>query len=187
MLKITNNKESFIIENERLKKFENYYKYVNQNKNICVELLFLYEETNKSDKTVSIQKRLQCVGESLGDILKEYKILENDGNKIVLSCDDYIEIKRLVENLNKKDEYREDVYVESYSQIMAYECYLNYLVEELNSVSINDIFQYVCSGCLSSKEKEKYRKSIIQNTEKILKEKYDVDLGKIFMEVKESE
>ena len=48
MLKITNNKESFIIENERLKKFENYYKYVNQNKNICVELLFLYEEKNKN-------------------------------------------------------------------------------------------------------------------------------------------
>ena len=36
-------------------------------------------------------------------------------------------------------------------------------------------------------QKKKYRKSIIQNTEKILKEKYDVDLGKIFMEVKESE
>ena len=187
MIKITNNKENFIIKNEKLKKFKKYYKYVNENKNICVELLFLYEKQNETNKIVSIQKRLQCVGETLGDLLKEYKILDNDGNKILLSYDDYKEIKRLVENLNKEDIYREDVYVEAYSQIMAYECYLNYLVEELDVVSINDIFQYVCSCCLPTKEKELYRNRIIQNTRKILKEKYGTNLEKIFEVVKEND
>ena len=187
MIKITNNKENFIIKNEKLKKFKKYYKYVNENKNICVEFLFLYEKQNETNKIVSIQKRLQCVGETLGDLLKEYKILDNDCNKILLSYDDYKEIKRLVENLNKEDIYREDVYVEAYSQIMAYECYLNYLVEELDVVSINDIFQYVCSCCLPTKEKESYRNRIIQNTKKILKEKYGTNLEKIFEGVKEND
>lgn len=67
---------------------------------------------------------------------------------------------------------------------MAYECYLNYLVEELDRVSINDIFQYACSCCLTTKEKELYKNRIIQNTKKILKEKYGNDLGKIFEGVK---
>ena len=69
MLKITNNKENFIIKNEKLKKFKKYYKYINENNNICVELLFLYEKQNETNKIVSIQKRLQCVGETLGDLL----------------------------------------------------------------------------------------------------------------------
>ena len=50
MLKIANKKENFIIKNEKLKKFKKYYKYINENKNICVELLFLYEKQNETKK-----------------------------------------------------------------------------------------------------------------------------------------
>ena len=57
-------------------------------------------------------------------------------------------------------------------------------MEELDGVSINEIFQYACSCCLTIKEKELYRNRIIQNTKKILKEKYGTDLEKIFEGVK---
>lgn len=186
MIEISNGEESFFIENERLKKYKKYSKYVNKNKHISVELVIFYDKTFRKNKIISIQKRLCCSDEPVGDLIKDFKILECNSNKITLSSNDYKELKKLVENLNVEDIYREDVYVKAYSEIMAYECYLNYLVEELDSVSINDIFQYVGSCCLSTKEKELYRNSIIQNTKKILKEKYGTDLEKIFEGVKEN-
>lgn len=141
---------------------------------------FFYDKTFRKNKIISIQKRLSCSGEPVGDLIKDFKILECNSNKITLPSNDYKELKKLVENLNIEDIYREDVYVKAYSEIMAYECYLNYLVEELDGVSINDIFQYACSCCLPTKEKELYRNRIIQNTKKILKEKYGTELEKIF-------
>lgn len=186
MIEISNGEESFFIENERLKKYKKYSKYVNKNKHISVVLVIFYDKTFRKNKIISIQKRLCCSDEPVGDLIKDFKILECNSNKITLSSNDYKELKKLVENLNIEDIYREDVYVKAYSEIMAYECYLNYLVEELDSVSINDIFQYVGSCCLSTKEKELYRNSIIQNAKKILKEKYGTNLEKIFEGVKEN-
>lgn len=186
MIEISNGEESFFIENERLKKYKKYSKYVNKNKHISVELVIFYDKTFRKNKIISIQKRLCCSDEPVGDLIKDFKVLECNSNKITLSSNDYKGLKKLVENLNIEDIYREDVYVKAYSEIMAYECYLNYLVEELDSVSINDIFQYVGSCCLSTKEKELYRNSIIQNAKKILKEKYGTNLEKIFEGVKEN-
>lgn len=184
MIEISNGEESFFIENERLKKYKKYSKYVNKNKHISVELVFFYDNTIKKNKIISIQKRLCCFGESVGDLIKDFRILECNSNKIIMTSNDYNELKKLVENLNIEDIYREDVYVKAYSEIMAYECYLNYIVEELDNVSINDIFQYVCSCCLPTKEKELYRNRIIQNVKKILKEKYGTNLEKVFEGVK---
>lgn len=186
MIEISNGEESFFIENERLKKYKKYSKYINKNKHISVELVIFYDKTFRKNKIISIQKRLCSTGEPVGDLIKDFKILECNSNKITLSSNDYKELKKLVKNLNIEDIYREDVYVKAYSEIMAYECYLNYLVEELDGVSINDIFQYACSCCLTTKEKELYRNCIIQNTKKILKEKYGTDLEKIFEGVKEN-
>lgn len=184
MIEITNSVESFFIENERIKKYKKYSKYVNKNKYISVELVIFYDKTFRKNKIISIQKRLRSTGESVGDLIKDFKILECNSNKITMSSNDYNELKKLVENLNVEDMYREDVYIKAYSEIMAYECYLNYLVEELDGVSINDIFQYSCSCCLSTKEKELYRSRIFQNAKKILKEKYGAEIEKIFEGVK---
>ena len=100
MIEISNSEESFFIENERLKKYKKYSKYVNKNKHISVELVFFYDKTFRKNKIISIQKRLSCSGEPVGDLIKDFKILECNYNKITLSSNDYKELKKLVENLN---------------------------------------------------------------------------------------
>ena len=48
--------------------------------------------------------------------------------EVVLNDDDYKEVVRLIDNLKTKDKYRETIIIESYSKVIAYECYMNYIM-----------------------------------------------------------
>lgn len=108
MIEISNSEESFFIENDRLKKYKKYSKYINKNKHISVELVFFYDKTFRKNKIISIQKRLRSTGEPVGDLIKDFKILECNSNKIILSGNDYKELKKLVENLILEENLNEE-------------------------------------------------------------------------------
>lgn len=187
MIEITNEKECIYIKKKDLKKIRNNYKIIIKNQNICIDLLFVYKKMNDKNIIIRIEKRLKSSGNSNGDLLKTYLNLMESENKVFLCDSDYYEIKRLVTNLQIGDDVRINTIVDCYAYIMAYECYMDYVIEELEEISIGHILKDVTIGYFSSKELTKYKNVIFNKAKEVLKEKYKVNLDSKFKEERKNE
>lgn len=116
-----------------------------------------------------------------------YPNLIDSNNKILLSNEDFLEVKRLYEKLKTTDEDRVNTIIDCYSNMMAYECYMAFVVEELSEVRVEHIFKDTNCDWFSNQELKKYQNNIYDKTKNILKEKYKVNLDTKFKEEERNE
>lgn len=187
MIVISNGKEKISIKEKELKKERNYYKIILENNYICVNLFFKLKNNNGVITIKQIEKRLLSSGDNAGDLEKVYPNLIDSNNKILLSNNDYSEVKRLYEKLKTPDDDRVNTIIGCYSNLMAYECYMTFVVEELREVRVEHIFKDTNYDWFSSQELKKYKNNIYDKTKNILKEKYKVNLDAKFKEEERNE
>lgn len=178
MIVVTNGKDKITFKKEQLQKRDYGYTLFSKHCFLDVELDFILEE----DKFIKILKCFESAEGSHGDVLREYKNRKPDEDVIVLNNRDYTELARLVDNFNNDDVYRKEALIESYSELFAYQCYTNYVLEELEDSKLEYVFSsYVTDTSAYKKEIELYKKEIYERTSKKLKEKYKVDLSYVFL------
>lgn len=187
MIVISNGKEKIGIKEKELKKERNYYKIILENDYICVNLFFKLKNNNGVITIKQIEKRLLSSGDNAGDLEKVYPNMIDSNNKILLSNNDYSEVKRLYEKLKTPDDDRVDTIIGCYSNLMAYECYMAFVVEELREVKVEHIFKDTNCDWFSNQELKKYKNNIYDKTKNILKEKYKVNLDAKFKEEERNE
>lgn len=180
MITITNRKDKIVVDDKYLKKDKKNYMFVGVNRYWEIAIVFVYGRKGFRKTITKIEKSLGSADDSEGDTLKEYLNEIISKNEIVLSDEDYKEVVRLINNLKTKDNHRKAVIIESYSKLIAYECYMNYIMYELDEVSIEDIFRDVCCCCNYDYEKNKYKNEILDSANEILKREYKVNLGYVF-------
>lgn len=129
----------------------------------------------KNNKFVYILKKFP----EAGDILKKYKIIESNDDKLLLvSSDDYSEIKMLYDNMLQVDSKRKYVIIKSVAELFAYECYQNYYLEGTVENDPNIIYlglEFKLSEYLDNS----YKKEIWEKTKEILKINYYLNLDKV--------
>ena len=168
MITITNGIERTTIRKEMTKKVERGVRVSPNNYYCNIELLL----EGKSNKFERIIKKLPP---DSGDELKNYYNLKNGiKNEITLSNDDYIEVKRLYENMQSDDEVRKNAIVLTAATLFAYECYKNYCLEELDEVPCKAIFDEIVITLSEYRELKTYKKEIYDGAKKILDENYGV-------------
>ena len=176
MILISDGKRRFTIKDKEIKQFKNnlYFDGINRNSNILLTF---------NSKGEFLQKIKKCMPSSsdyvIGDTIKEYKNKIMSANKIIVNNEEYKELLKLYKNMNKKDKYRDKVIIDSYSQLIAYECYNTSLFDEITDDDIDYIYKEVCCCCLYLNEKSKYKKEILTKAFQILKTKYNLDICKI--------
>lgn len=187
MIEITNGKEKFFIKENELKKCRNYYTIIVENDFICINLHFVLKKIDNAYAIKQIEKRLASSSDRGGDVEKIYPNLIKSNNKVMLNDKDYIEVKRLKNNLKTTDEDRINTIIECYANMMAYECYMAFIIEELGEVRVEHIFKDTNCDWFSSQELKKYKNKIYNKTKNILKEKYKVNLDAKFKEEERNE
>lgn len=187
MIIISDGKEKISIKEKELKKERNYYKIILKNDYICVNLFLKLKNNNGVITIKQIEKRLLSSSDNAGDLEKVYPNLIESNNKVLLSNEDYLEVKRLYEKLKTTDEDRVNTIIDCYSNMMAYECYMAFIVEELGEVRVEHIFKDTNCDWFSSQELKKYKNNIYDKTKNILKEKYKVNLDANFKEEERNE
>ena len=102
--------------------------FVGVNRYWEIAIVFVYGRKGFRKTIAKIEKSLGSASDSEGDTLKEYFNEIVSKKEVVLNDDDYKEVVRLIDNLKTKDKYRETIIIESYSKVIAYECYMNYIM-----------------------------------------------------------
>lgn len=176
MITITNRKDKIIIDEKDLRNVKGNYYAVRDD--WLIEFEFVIENEN----ITMIRKRLGSSDDCSGDILSEYVNKVNSPNKIVLKKKDFDEVLRLFRRFKEEDNCRKKVIIDSYSRLIAYECYLTYSVCELDEVTIEDIYKEICGCycCVYRYEKFKYKNAILEKAKEVLKKEYKVDLDYVF-------
>ncbi len=188
MITITNEKDSFTIDEKELKKDKGYLNYVGADDYCEIVLSFVFGRKLFKKKIIKIQKCLASSEDSRGDALKDYKNLKTSNNKVLLSDEDYEEVARLVKNMSEKDTLRKKIVINSFAPIVAYECYRYFKLSELeDEVDMDFIWEYVCCTCLYYKEKIVYKKDILNKAKEILRKEYKIDIDQIFKGGKKDE
>lgn len=132
----------------------------------------LFAEVKKGKYTRIIKK----LPPDSGDELKSYYNLDIYSEKgIVLSNEDYAEVKRLYENMQVVDIKRKESIILAAATLFAYECYQNYYLEELYKVPSEEMFEEIVVALQQYKELSTYKKEIYAMAKKILKEKYELE------------
>lgn len=171
MITITDGKEKFVIKKQQLWKRKSYFRGLATKLKYDywgIELLFVKKGFN------TYKKIIKCFPDG-DDILKSYKNLDkNKKDTILLSNEDYREVKTIFDNMNIDIDYKKEVMVEAGAMLLSYEYYQNYILELDPEESIDFLFNtYVKMNNLYY---EKYKEEIYTRTFEILKEKYNVDL-----------
>ena len=181
MITITNQKSKVIIDDRDLKKDKGNLNYVGVDPFNEIVIAFVFNKKLFKYEIKKVQKCLASAGDSAGDVLKEYQNLIKSDNKVVLNDDDFQEVAKLIKTLHTKDTKRKNVIINTYANLLAYECYRYFELAELDDeVDIDFVFSAVCSNSLYFSEKMKYKKEIIQKARNILKKEYNVNLDYIF-------
>ena len=175
MITITNGVEEFSIEDELAEKVKRGLIISPCREFWYLELLF--EKDNEKERYVRIVKKFPP---SSGDELKSYYNLNEESGKILLSDEDYIEVKRLYNNMQIVDDKRKEAVIKAVSTLFAYECYDNYCLEEISEVNVEDIYLEISSALANYNECITYKEEIYDITKKTLKEVYKIDLDKLF-------
>ena len=111
-----------------------------------------------------------------GDELKTYLNLNYRlKNEIILSNDDYEEVKRLYENMQIDKTIRKNAIVISAANLFAYECFKNYCIEELDEVQSEEMFEEIVRALNEYRELQSYKDEIYELARKILKDEYKVE------------
>ena len=178
MITITNRKDKIILNDDELKiKEGNYYFYKNDfYTNWEIEIIFSVVD----DNIIEIKKSFGSEEVYCEDVLSEYTNQIKSRDKVVLSNNDFNEVKRLLEKLRAGDTHKRNAIVNAYAQLLAYECYTDLIVYELDSINLEYIFKDIYERGYFRTEKDKYKKDIYERTKELLKEEYNVDLDYIF-------
>jgi len=168
MITITNGIEKMTIRKEMTKKVKRGVR-VSPNKYYCNIELLLEGRFNK------FQRIIKKLPPDSGDELKSYHNLNaRIKNEILLSNDDYIEVKRLYDNMILDDEIRKNELILIAATLFAYECYKNYYLEELYQVPSKAIFDEIVMCLDEYREIKNYKNEIYNKARKILKDRYGI-------------
>lgn len=169
MITVSNGVENFTIRKEMIKKVERGIR-VSPDDYYC-NIEFLLE--GKCGFFKSIIKKLPP---DSGDELKTYLNLNYRlKNEIILSNDDYVEVKRLYENMQLDKTIRKNAIVISAANLFAYECFKNYCIEELDEVQSEEMFEEIVRALNEYRELQSYKDEIYELARKILKDEYKVE------------
>lgn len=176
MIIITNGKEKFTIKKQNLQKDE-------EGERISPNINYWYIDILLVGKDDYYSKIIKKFPPESGDVLKCYNNIDSSKkNMITLADDDYKEVKRLYDNMLEVKKQRESEIVELSSRLFAYEYYLNYCMQEINHVPIEEIFGYVVKALSDYDDLLYYKVKIFKKTQNILREKYNVKDLKKFKE-----
>lgn len=167
MITITNNIEKIKISNKELEKYDNYYKGLKievKNDYFLIELIILKEDDDISD-IIKIRKN----GE---EILDRFKNRGSAKNTIVLSNYDFNKFKNLYNNMQIKNNLRKEMIINIYSEMLSYEYYQTYLIEDTKDIILEDILNYELPNYYAHEE---YKKEIIKESKKKIKDKYGIN------------
>lgn len=167
MITITNNVEKIKISNKELEKYDNYYKGLKievKNDYFLIELIILKEDDDISD-IIKIRKN----GE---EILDRFKNRGSAKNTIVLSNYDFNKFKNLYNNMQIKNNLRKEMIINIYSEMLSYEYYQTYLIEDTKDIILEDILDYELPNYYAHEE---YKKEIIKESKKKIKDKYGIN------------
>lgn len=95
-------------------------------------------------------------------------------NEIVLSNNDFIELKRLYDNMMLDDVIRKEELILVAATLFAYECYKNYYLEELYQVPSKEIFDEIVMCLDDYREIKNYKNEIYNKAREILKDRYKI-------------
>lgn len=177
MIVVSNGKEKITLKKGQLQKRENEYVLQSKNKFLNIELDFIIENNN-------FTKILKCYSSAVerGDILKEYENKITNENEIRLKNSDYYEFVNLIKNFENDDSYRKEALIETYSELLAYECFVEYVLEDVDDVDVEEIFgEYIHSTSPYRDELISYKYDIYSKANEKLKNKYKVDLSYVFV------
>ena len=167
MITITNNVEKIKISNKELEKYDNYYKGLKievKNDYFLIELIILKEDDDISD-IIKIRKN----GE---EILDRFKNRGSAKNTIVLSNYDFNKFKNLYNNMQIKNNLRKEMIINIYSEMLSYEYYQTYLIEDTRDIILEDILDYELPNYYAHEE---YKKEIIKESKKKIKDRYGIN------------
>lgn len=167
MITITNNVEKIKISNKELEKYDNYYKGLKievKNDYFLIELIILKENEDISE-IIKIRKN----GE---EILDRFKNRGSAKNTIVLSNYDFNKFKNLYNNMQIKNNLRKEMIINIYSEMLSYEYYQTYLIEDTKDIILEDILNYELPNYYAHEE---YKKEIIKESKKKIKDKYGIN------------
>lgn len=167
MITITNNVEKIKISNKELEKYDNYYKGLKievKNDYFLIELIILKENEDISE-IIKIRKN----GE---EILDRFKNRGSAKNTIVLSNYDFNKFKNLYNNMQIKNNLRKEMIINIYSEMLSYEYYQTYLIEDTKDIILEDILDYELPNYYAHEE---YKKEIIKESKKKIKDKYGIN------------
>ncbi len=167
MITITNNIEKIKISNKELEKYDNYYKGLKievKNDYFLIELIILKENEDISE-IIKIRKN----GE---EILDRFKNRGSAKNTIVLSNYDFNKFKNLYNNMQIKNNLRKEMIINIYSEMLSYEYYQTYLIEDTKDIILEDILNYELPNYYAHEE---YKKEIIKESKKKIKDKYGIN------------
>lgn len=167
MITITKNVEKIKISNKELEKYDNYYKGLKievKNDYFLIELIILKEDDDISD-IIKIRKN----GE---EILDRFKNRGSAKNTIVLSNYDFNKFKNLYNNMQIKNNLRKKMIINIYSEMLSYEYYQTYLIEDTKDIILEDILDYELPNYYAHEE---YKKEIIKESKKKIKDKYGIN------------
>lgn len=134
----------------------------------CVELLFVRR------KEFEYEKIVKCYVDG-DNYVKEYINLNSElKNTVLLSKEDYEEVRTLYKNMLSPRDYRKEAIVEAGAILFSYEYYQNYILEDgFYEISVDEIFDL--SDLLQ--DFKEYKKEIFKKAKSLLKEKYNINLS----------
>lgn len=164
---ITDGKESIKINNNKLLKTGvSNLKIKSKLKYWMVELIFIRNDKGFVEKIV---KRLPE-----GDTIKEYNNLDlSRKNFVTLNYKDYEEISRIYFKMINSVNIQKDAIVEAGAILLSFEWYQNYVLEENDYISVNELFNDVLELGYNY---HRYKNEIIKRSKAILKEKYEYEV-----------
>ena len=138
-------------------------------------ILYNYIELLLEGDDNSFQRVIKKLPPDSGDELKSYYNMNTDlKNEIVLSNNDFIELKRLYDNMMLDDVIRKEELILVAATLFAYECYKNYYLEELYSVPSKEIFDEIVMCLDDYREIKNYKTEIYNKAREILKDRYKI-------------
>lgn len=168
MIIITNGKEKFTVKKQDLQIEE-------KGVRISPNINYWYIDILLEGKDGYYSKIIKKFPPESGDVLKCYDNIDiSKKNKILLTDNDYEEVKRLYDNMIEVRKHREKEVVELSSRLFAYEYYMNYCMQEINHVPIDEIFNYVVRAMSDYEDLLCYKDKIFKKTQDILRKNYNV-------------
>lgn len=168
---ITDGINEFMISDSMLSNVDN---------GIVINPLYDYWNTElfiekKNNKFVYILKKYP----EDGDILKRYKVIESNDNKLLLvNSDDYSEIKMFYDNMLQADSKGKYGIISFAAELFAFKCYQNYYLEGTVEADPNIVYwdlEFKLSEYLNNNNK----KEVWEKTKEILKLNYCLNLDNV--------